>query len=94
MPKLRRRTRQRRPWADSTRLIPIRVGVNKPRYTFSMQCHYCQKTHTEGTVICDFCGMPAALSSTKVRQSRFIVCVIGLVIFCGLMILWLPRHIP
>lgn len=57
-------------------------------------CLYCQHESPTGQTTCDNCGMNLPQHSERNaarRLSRFKLFVIGLTIFCAIMIFWLPR---
>ncbi|MBA1261332.1 DnrP protein [Stutzerimonas sp. NM35] len=58
------------------------------------KCLYCQQDNPPRDTECGTCGMPLpehADSAPERRQRRFLWFCIGLTVFCGAMILWLPR---
>ena len=60
-------------------------------------CLYCQHDNPADQSSCDNCGMslPEHTERNKAqRLLRFKLFVIGLVIFCAIMIVWLPRSNP
>jgi hypothetical protein len=60
------------------------------------QCLYCQENNPPQQADCTTCGMPLpahADSAPQRRQRRFLWFVIGLTVFCAVMIVWLPRSI-
>lgn len=61
------------------------------------RCLYCQQDNPPQQAECDNCGMPLpahADGADERRQKRFVWFVILLTIFCGVMIVWLPRTLP
>ncbi|KRW66855.1 hypothetical protein [Stutzerimonas nitrititolerans] len=59
-------------------------------------CLYCQQQNPPKQAECDNCGMPLpehADSAPERRQRRFMWFCIWLTVFCGVMIVWLPRHL-
>lgn len=60
-------------------------------------CLYCQHDNPVEETVCEDCGMnlPQNTERDKTqRLSRFKWFVIGLAIFCAIMIVWLPRSNP
>ena len=58
------------------------------------KCLYCQDENPPQEAECQNCGMPLpALADTAGarRQRSFLLFCIALMIFCAVMILWLPR---
>jgi hypothetical protein len=53
-------------------------------------CKHCGGGIETGTQACPHCGMPLPPGLGKAPQRKFILFFIVLVIFCALMILWLP----
>lgn len=57
-------------------------------------CLYCQHENSAEQSVCENCGMnlPQHTERNAARRlSRFKLFVIGLTIFCAIMIFWLPR---
>ncbi len=60
-------------------------------------CLYCQHDNPTEQSVCENCGMhlPEHTERNKAqRLLRFKLFVIGLTIFCAIMIVWLPRSNP
>jgi len=60
-------------------------------------CNHCGRTFDEDDNHCTFCQTPTtALKNTDLAQvkKKMILFIVGLTIFCAIMILWLPRNIP
>lgn len=60
-------------------------------------CLYCQHESSTEQATCENCGMnlPQKTEHHKARRLlRFKLFVIGLTIFCAIMIFWLPRSNP
>ena len=53
-------------------------------------CKHCGGDVEVGTPACPHCGMPLPADLGKAPQRKFILFFIALIIFCALMILWLP----
>lgn len=61
------------------------------------KCLYCQQENSAANTACEHCGMQLPqLTEQKQAQrlSRFKWFVIGLTIFCFIMMFWLPRTVP
>jgi len=60
-------------------------------------CFHCARPYDDTQKTCPHCGAPAEppekLEKSE-RQKRFVWMFIALVIFCAIMIVWLPRYIP
>lgn len=63
----------------------------------SLRCFYCSKPLSETDQICPHCQAPVEQlrqeQNTDTRKKRFILWFILLCIFCGVMMLWLPRDL-
>lgn len=60
-------------------------------------CLYCQQESPKGQDNCQHCGMALPQQQAQreaQRLLRFKWFVIGLTIFCAIMIVWLPRSMP
>lgn len=60
-------------------------------------CLYCQHDNPAEQSACEDCGMNLSQHSERnqaQRLLRFKLFVIGLAIFCAIMIVWLPRSNP
>ena len=60
------------------------------------KCLYCQQDNPPQQAECRHCGMPLpalAEQAGERRQRRFMWFCIGLTVFCGVMVVWLPRSI-
>lgn len=61
------------------------------------KCLYCQQENSASEDACVHCGMqlPQLTEQKKAqRLTRFKWFVIGLAIFCFMMMFWLPRTVP
>lgn len=57
-------------------------------------CLYCQHAAPPGAHDCPHCGMPLPANAELARRRRlrrFQWFCVGLTVFCGVMIYWLPR---
>ena len=60
-------------------------------------CLYCQHESPSGQTTCNNCGMSLPQQTERkeaLRLLRFKLFVIGLAVFCAIMIFWLPRSNP
>lgn len=60
------------------------------------KCLYCQQDNRPGADECENCGMPLPAHADRAqerKQRNFAWFVLGLTIFCAVMIVWLPRVI-
>jgi hypothetical protein len=53
-------------------------------------CEHCGGKVKAGEITCTHCGMPLPPDLGKTPQRKFILFFIALIIFCAVMILWLP----
>jgi predicted amidophosphoribosyltransferase len=59
-------------------------------------CNHCGSTFNEANNYCPSCRAPTPAQQIKdldVVKKKFIYFVVGIAIFCAIMILWLPREI-
>ncbi|MCP4078253.1 MAG: hypothetical protein GY744_18965 [Gammaproteobacteria bacterium] len=59
-----------------------------------IRCHHCSQNYDEQLSHCPYCHAPSPTQQKKNlsgNSNNFIYFFIGLVIFCGIMIAWLPR---
>ena len=59
-----------------------------------VRCLYCGESIPDSVEVCPACGKPSHYQQRGVslrRQTKFIIYFILLVIFAGVMIVWLPR---
>ncbi len=57
-------------------------------------CLYCQRPQPEQAVACTDCGMPLPTDRPQQRrQRRFLWFCVALAVFCGVMMVWLPRSV-
>jgi len=69
------------------------ISANMPDIT----CFHCARSYDSHLKACPHCGAPAEPPEQKMRRDktqRFIWLFIALVVFCAIMIVWLPRFIP
>ena len=59
----------------------------------NLNCKHCGGDIHIGEKNCSHCGMPLPPDLGKNPQKKFKLYFIGLVIFCAVMIIWLPRVI-
>ena len=57
----------------------------------NLTCKHCGGTINMGETNCAHCGMPLPPDLGKNPQKKFKLFFIALVIFCVIMIIWLPR---
>ncbi len=60
-------------------------------------CLYCQHDNSTEQSVCENCGMNLPQNTERNQERRllrFKWFVFGLVIFCAIMIVWLPRSNP
>ena len=55
-----------------------------------LTCKHCGGNVETGEKTCSHCGMPLPADLGKSPQRKFILFFIALIIFCAVMILWLP----
>ncbi len=53
-------------------------------------CHHCGRDIKHDDSVCPYCGIPLPPNHAKQRQHIFIRWFIALVIFCIVIMLWLP----
>lgn len=56
----------------------------------NLTCKHCGGSVEAGETSCSHCGIPLPPNFGKFSQRKFILYFIALVIFCLVMILWLP----
>ncbi len=56
----------------------------------SLECKHCNGSVNAGEKNCSHCGMPLPPNLGKAPQQKFILFFIALIVFCAVMILWLP----
>ena len=57
-----------------------------------LSCNHCGGSVEVGNKTCPNCGIPLPPNLGKHPQRRFILFFIATVIFCAVMIYWLPRN--
>jgi predicted amidophosphoribosyltransferase len=60
-------------------------------------CNHCGRTFEEDNNHCPFCQTPTPAQKDKdlaAVKKKMIIFIVGVSIFCAIMILWLPRNIP
>jgi len=60
-----------------------------------VSCNHCGRTFDEEKNYCPACRTPTTAQQDKdlaAARKKFILFVVGLTIFCAIMILWLPRY--
>jgi len=56
----------------------------------NLTCKHCGSSVEAGDENCSHCGIPLPPDYGKSPQKKFVLFFIGLVIFCLVMLLWLP----
>ena len=56
----------------------------------NLTCKHCGGSVEAGDKNCSHCGIPLPPDFGKSPQKKFVLYFIGLVIFCLVMVLWLP----
>lgn len=59
-----------------------------------IRCFHCAQNYDNQLDYCPYCHAPSPAQQDKElagKKNKFIWLFFGLVIFCGLMIVWLPR---
>jgi predicted amidophosphoribosyltransferase len=57
-------------------------------------CKHCRKTFDEGEDYCPYCLTPSPAQQERElseRMKKIILFIVGLSVFCAIMIFWLPR---
>ena len=57
-----------------------------------LSCKHCGGDVEKGNKTCPNCGIPLPPNLGKYPRLRFVIFFIGVVIFCAVMIYWLPRN--
>jgi predicted nucleic acid-binding Zn ribbon protein len=56
-----------------------------------VKCFYCGKNIPDNVSECPHCHSPSHFQKTDFSRKRFVIFFILTVIFCAVMIIWLPR---
>ncbi|MBT3203203.1 MAG: hypothetical protein HOM14_02380 [Gammaproteobacteria bacterium] len=59
-----------------------------------IRCFHCSQSYDEQLNHCPYCHAPSPAQQDRnleQRKHKFVYFFIGLVIFCGFMMIWLPR---
>jgi predicted amidophosphoribosyltransferase len=59
----------------------------------NLNCEHCGGEVTAGDKNCSHCGIPLPPDFGKNPRKKFVLFFIALIVFCVVMIIWLPRLI-